>query len=174
MKSSTTGSTGRAVSDSPPERISEVLLLDGSTVSLRRLNPGDVDAITRLSETLTDEDRYYRFFTLHPGYLQTWARSLTDMSSISTRLARSSRESLSASRIMSLATPRAPQKCQSSSPTTSTYGAWVPRCFVNSDSPPDGMGYITSSQTSWRKTISCVGLWPTQAGHVLDTLTVRF
>jgi RimJ/RimL family protein N-acetyltransferase len=81
MKTSTTGSTGRAVSNSPPERISEVLLLDGSTASLRRLGPGDVDAIMRLSETLTDEDRYYRFFTLHPAYLQTWARSLTDLSS---------------------------------------------------------------------------------------------
>jgi len=69
------------MSNTPPDGISDVLLLDGSTVSLRPLDPGDVDEIMRLSETLTDEDRYYRFFTLHPAYLQTWARSLTDLSS---------------------------------------------------------------------------------------------
>lgn len=54
--------------------------MDGSTVSLRRLDSDDFDQIVRLSESLTDEERYLRFFTVHPAHLDVWARSLTEHS----------------------------------------------------------------------------------------------
>jgi GNAT superfamily N-acetyltransferase len=40
--------------------------LDGRVVSLRRLGAGDAEAIVALHQHLTDYDRYFRFFTLHP------------------------------------------------------------------------------------------------------------
>jgi RimJ/RimL family protein N-acetyltransferase len=67
--------------DQPLDQVSHAVLLDGSTVSLRRLDSGDFDAVFGLAETLTDEERYRRFFTQHPADLQAWARSLTERSS---------------------------------------------------------------------------------------------
>ena len=55
-----------------------VVLLDGATVSIRRLDSGDFDEVVGLAEMLTDEERYRRFFTMHPADLQAWARSLTE------------------------------------------------------------------------------------------------
>ena len=63
------------------DHISEGTLLDGGLVSLRRLDLDDLDGIISLSETLTESERYLRFFTAHPGYLKSWARSLADRSS---------------------------------------------------------------------------------------------
>jgi len=69
-------------SDETSDRVTQAVLLDGSTVSLRRLGSGDFDAVVALAETLTDDERYRRFFTLHPADLQAWARSLTERSSV--------------------------------------------------------------------------------------------
>jgi RimJ/RimL family protein N-acetyltransferase len=52
-------------------------LVDGARVQLRRLRPGDYDALIELVQTLTDRERYLRFFTMHPSYLDEWARSLS-------------------------------------------------------------------------------------------------
>ena len=52
-------------------------LLDGAEVTIRRLNPADYDAVISLTLTLTDQERYQRFFTVHPAYIGEWALSLT-------------------------------------------------------------------------------------------------
>jgi RimJ/RimL family protein N-acetyltransferase len=70
-----------AISDQALDQVSHAVLLDGSTVLLRRLDAGDFEAVVGLAETLTDEERWLRFFTLHPANLQAWARSLTERSS---------------------------------------------------------------------------------------------
>jgi hypothetical protein len=61
------------------EHISEATLLDGSLVALRRLDVDDLDGVMALSETLTESERYCRFFTAHPT-LKNWARSLAERS----------------------------------------------------------------------------------------------
>jgi GNAT superfamily N-acetyltransferase len=53
-------------------------LRDGATVSLRRLEPTDIDAVIALHEALSDRDRYLRFFTMHPVYLKSLVDKLTD------------------------------------------------------------------------------------------------
>jgi L-amino acid N-acyltransferase YncA len=53
-------------------------LVDGSVISIRRLKPSDTGEIVGLYESLTDEERYLRFFTMHPAHLQDLARSLTE------------------------------------------------------------------------------------------------
>ena len=60
---------------------SHAVLLDGSTVLLRRLDSGDFEEVVGLAETLTEEECYRRFFTLHPADLKAWAWSLTERSS---------------------------------------------------------------------------------------------
>jgi len=51
-------------------------LIDGATVQIRTLDPGDYDALVELLMTLTDRERYMRFFTMNPACLNEWARSL--------------------------------------------------------------------------------------------------
>ena len=49
--------------------------------SLRRDSPAGYPGLRRrcrLSKTLTEHERYLRFFTMHPGYLDEWVRSLTE------------------------------------------------------------------------------------------------
>jgi GNAT superfamily N-acetyltransferase len=53
-------------------------LRDGATVSLRRLGPADIDAVTELHDTLSAHELYLRFFTTHPGFLRALADQLTD------------------------------------------------------------------------------------------------
>ena len=53
-------------------------LRDGAVVSLRRLEPTDIDAVIALHDALSQQDRYLRFFTVHPGYLEILADQLTD------------------------------------------------------------------------------------------------
>jgi len=53
-------------------------LPDGVTVSLRRLGPADIGAVTALHDTLSDRELYLRFFTAHPAYLKWLADELTD------------------------------------------------------------------------------------------------
>ena len=44
--------------------------MDGSEISLRQLDSDDADDVVRLYESLTDDECYFRFFTLHPAHLQ--------------------------------------------------------------------------------------------------------
>jgi GNAT superfamily N-acetyltransferase len=53
-------------------------LLDGRRVSLRRLNVNDTEAVLELHQHLSDHDRYFRFFTLHPVQLQELVGKLTE------------------------------------------------------------------------------------------------
>jgi len=52
-------------------------LVDGSVISLRGLRPDDAEDVVSLYETLTDQERYFRFFAMHPAHLADWAKSLT-------------------------------------------------------------------------------------------------
>lgn len=61
-------------------RPSSLTLIDGASVLIRQLEPDDYDAVVALSDTLSDTERYMRFFTTHPGYLDQWARTLTTRS----------------------------------------------------------------------------------------------
>jgi GNAT superfamily N-acetyltransferase len=65
-------STSRAEHDWP------FTLKDHAVIHVRRLTADDYDAVVRLAIALTDRERYLRFFTAHPSYLDHWARSLTD------------------------------------------------------------------------------------------------
>lgn len=53
-------------------------LVDGSVISLRRLNPSDAGKVVHLYESMTDEERYFRFFAMHPAGLDGWARSIAE------------------------------------------------------------------------------------------------
>lgn len=56
-------------------------LLDGSTVTVRPLCPDDFDAVVELHSNLSERETYFRFFTLHPSYLDAMARVLTSENS---------------------------------------------------------------------------------------------
>ena len=60
------------------EQASTAELIDGSVISLRRLKPSDAEEILVLYETLTDEERYFRFFAMYPAHLEDWARSIAE------------------------------------------------------------------------------------------------
>jgi hypothetical protein len=60
------------------EQASTAELIDGSVISLRRLKPSDAEEILVLYESLTDEERYFRFFAMHPAHLEDWARSIAE------------------------------------------------------------------------------------------------
>jgi len=51
---------------------------DGAVAVLRQLSATDFDSVLALAGSLTDEERYLRFFTVHPSHVAEWARSLTD------------------------------------------------------------------------------------------------
>jgi len=51
-------------------------LLDGAEATLRTLDPEDYDAVISLAVCLNAEERYQRFFTVHPTYVGEWALSL--------------------------------------------------------------------------------------------------
>jgi RimJ/RimL family protein N-acetyltransferase len=73
---STTGTRSNApglASETPP---TSATLVDGATVTLRQLGPGDYDALVELALTLTEQERYLRFFTMRPAGLDQWARAL--------------------------------------------------------------------------------------------------
>ena len=53
-------------------------LLDGRVVSLRRLGADDAESVMELHQHLSDNDRYYRFFTLHPVQLDEIVGKLTE------------------------------------------------------------------------------------------------
>ena len=53
-------------------------LIDGSVILLRQLELSDAEEILVLYESLTDEERYFRFFAMHPAHLADWARSIAE------------------------------------------------------------------------------------------------
>jgi len=53
-------------------------LIDGSVILLRQLELSDAEEILVLYESLTDEERYFRFFAMRPAHLEDWARSITE------------------------------------------------------------------------------------------------
>ncbi|WP_082969619.1 GNAT family N-acetyltransferase [Mycobacterium kyorinense] len=56
----------------------DVELLDGRHVRLRRLCANDAQAVLALHQNLTERDRLFRFFTLHPAHLDELVRQLTE------------------------------------------------------------------------------------------------
>ncbi|MGV0596764.1 N-acetyltransferase family protein [Mycolicibacterium porcinum] len=64
----------------PALRTAQITLDDGADVAIRPLQAGDTDQVVALYRALTDDECYFRFFTLHPAHLQHWARSLTEPS----------------------------------------------------------------------------------------------
>ena len=52
-------------------------LLDGSSVVIRCLRSSDYDAVVELETSLSEQERYLRFFTAHPAGVGEWALSLT-------------------------------------------------------------------------------------------------
>jgi hypothetical protein len=62
------------------DRADTVTLPDGAVVSLRRLDEHDAEAVIAFHRDLTDRERYYRFFVIHPGFLHTFARKLVEKS----------------------------------------------------------------------------------------------
>jgi GNAT superfamily N-acetyltransferase len=62
----------------PVEPVETARLLDGRLVSLRRLGVDDADAVAALHQHLSDHDRYFRFFTVHPVGLPELVAKLTE------------------------------------------------------------------------------------------------
>lgn len=62
------------------QQASHAILTDGTVIVIRPLSPADSDRVMALHQTLTEEERYLRFFTVHPADPQKWARSLTELS----------------------------------------------------------------------------------------------
>ncbi len=111
------------------EHISEEMLLDGGLVSIRRLELDDLDGVIALSETLTESERYFRFFTAYPSCLKNWARSLAERSDKQFALGAFESGRL----IGSCATnPDAP-RWRSSLPTKNICEAWAPYYLADLD-----------------------------------------
>lgn len=53
-------------------------LLDGRVISLRRIDGDDAEAVVVLHRQLSDHDRYFRFFTMHPAHLDQLVRKLVE------------------------------------------------------------------------------------------------
>lgn len=53
-------------------------LLNGRQISLRRLEIDDAEAVGALHQHLSDHDRYFRFFTLHPAHLDELVSKLIE------------------------------------------------------------------------------------------------
>jgi RimJ/RimL family protein N-acetyltransferase len=64
------------------DRTHSVTLLDGTLVSLRRLDQHDAEAVIAFHRDLTDRESYYRFFVVHPGFMHRLASKLVENSPI--------------------------------------------------------------------------------------------
>lgn len=64
-------------SDGADCSVTTAKLLDGATVTIRRLRSSDYDDVVALETALSEEERYLRFFTVRPTYVGEWALSLT-------------------------------------------------------------------------------------------------
>jgi GNAT superfamily N-acetyltransferase len=53
-------------------------LLDGRVISLRRIDGEDAEAVVALHQQLSDDDRYFRFFTMHPAHLHQLVSKLIE------------------------------------------------------------------------------------------------
>lgn len=54
-----------------------VTLTDGTHAVLRPLSSQDVDAVLDLADSLSGQEKYFRFFTAHPRHAPQWADSVT-------------------------------------------------------------------------------------------------
>ncbi|HTX93940.1 MAG TPA: GNAT family N-acetyltransferase [Mycobacterium sp.] len=66
------------MSDQSADVTAAARLLDGRSVSLRRLRADDAEAALALHQHLSDHDRYFRFFTLQPAPLHELVGNLTE------------------------------------------------------------------------------------------------
>jgi RimJ/RimL family protein N-acetyltransferase len=64
-------------SDGADGLVTTAKLLDGVSVTIRTLRSSDYDDVVALEIALSDEERYLRFFTVHPTYVGERALSLT-------------------------------------------------------------------------------------------------
>jgi len=55
-------------------------LMDGTAVSLRRLTGDDRKQVMSLLDSLSEEERYLRFFTIHPSHLGEWVDAVVGAS----------------------------------------------------------------------------------------------
>ncbi len=62
------------------ERVASATLMGGAVIALHKLTLANAADVVHLYETLSEDERYYRFFTAHPAHLQTTALSLTEPS----------------------------------------------------------------------------------------------
>ena len=62
----------------PAVKHSNATLRDGVAATLRRLTNVDFDSVVALADRLSDDERYLRFFTVHPSHIAEWAQSLTE------------------------------------------------------------------------------------------------
>jgi GNAT superfamily N-acetyltransferase len=56
--------------------VHQVTLLDGAVVSLRRLKKSDIDAVIALHRQLSEREQYFRFFIVHPPYIEEFAKKV--------------------------------------------------------------------------------------------------
>jgi GNAT superfamily N-acetyltransferase len=75
----TEGAPANTIAAEPHVR--QVTLLDGAVIGLRRLNKSDMDTVIALHHHLSDWGQYFRFFTVHPRYLQEFARKVVQRTS---------------------------------------------------------------------------------------------
>ena len=62
------------------ERVASAKLMGGAVIALHKLTLANAADVVHLYETLSEDERYYRFFTAQPAHLQTTALSLTEPS----------------------------------------------------------------------------------------------
>lgn len=64
--------------DQPAGDTATSQLLDGRLISLRRIDSNDAEAVVALHQRLSDHDRYFRFFTMHPAHLDQLVKTLIE------------------------------------------------------------------------------------------------
>ena len=65
--------THRFTPEKPNDHVS---LKDGTEIAVRRLTEHDVAAIVDLHRQLSDREKYFRFFTMHPAHIEAFAHKL--------------------------------------------------------------------------------------------------
>jgi RimJ/RimL family protein N-acetyltransferase len=71
------GDEPTAPNDGTAEQGPAITLRDGVVVDVRRLSVADFDSVVALADSLSDGERYLRFFTVHPRGVVDWATSQT-------------------------------------------------------------------------------------------------
>jgi hypothetical protein len=148
-------------------------LVDGSVIALRQLEPHDTDAIRSLYESLTDQERYFRFFAMHPAHLDEWARSIAEPRTDQVSLgAFSSGRLLGVANYVACQDPDDAEVAVVMAHAEHLRGVGL-RCCAGSDKSREKTACIVSLPMFFGKTTSCFGCFRTQAGLARDTLMVR-